>query len=63
VRKYQALEPKYYGVLWQYATESDNPREVRVLAVVLTDRRVAPGGDLRYCDCALGNGILFSGLL
>ena len=63
MRKYQALEPKYYGVLWQYATESDNPREVRVLAVVLTDRRVAPGGDLRYCDCALGNGILFSGLL
>jgi hypothetical protein len=53
VRKYQALDPKYYGVLWQYATGSDNPREITVLAVVLTDRRIASGG-MRYCDYALG---------
>lgn len=53
VQKYQTLDPKYYGVLWQYATESDNPREVRVLAVVLTDRRIS-FGNVRYCDIALG---------
>lgn len=53
VRKYQTLDTKYYGVLWQYATESDNPREVRVLAVVLADRRIA-SGSMRYCDYALG---------
>jgi hypothetical protein len=53
VRKYQTLDPKYYGVLWQYAAESDNPREIRVLAVVLADRHIA-SGSMRYCDYALG---------
>jgi hypothetical protein len=53
VRKYQTVDLKYYGVLWQYATESENPREVRVLAVVLADRRIA-SGTMRYCDYALG---------
>ena len=53
VRKYQALDRKYYATLWQYATESDNPREIGVLAVVLTDRRIA-SGSMRYCDYALG---------
>ncbi len=53
VRKYQTLDPKYYGVLWQYATESDNLREIRVLTVVLADRRIA-SGSMRYCDYALG---------
>jgi hypothetical protein len=53
VRKYQSLDAKYYGVLWQYASESDNPREVGVLAVVLADRRIA-SGTMRYCDYALG---------
>jgi hypothetical protein len=52
VRKYQTLAPKFYGILWQYATESGKPREARVLAVVLNDRRVV-SGDLRYCDLAL----------
>jgi len=52
VRKYQTADPKFYGVLWQYATENGNPREARVLAVVLHDRRVA-FGDTRYCDFAL----------
>jgi hypothetical protein len=53
VLKYQTLDRKYYGVLWQYATESDNPREIRVLAVVLGDRRIA-SGSMRHCDYALG---------
>ena len=53
VRKYQTLDAKYYGVLWQYAIESDNLHEVRVLAVVLADRRIA-SGTMRYCDYALG---------
>jgi hypothetical protein len=53
VRKYQTLDPKYYGVLWQYATHSDNQREIRVLAVVLADHRIA-SGSMRYCDYALG---------
>ncbi|HEY7388554.1 MAG TPA: hypothetical protein VH640_08595, partial [Bryobacteraceae bacterium] len=53
VRKYQTLDPKYYSMLWQYATESDNPREIRVLAVVLADRRIV-SGSIRYCDYALG---------
>jgi hypothetical protein len=52
VRKYQTADPKFYGVLWQYATEDGNPREARVLAVVLHDRRIAVG-DTRYCDFAL----------
>jgi len=53
VRKYQSLDAKYYGVLWQYASDSDNPREVGILAVVLGDRRIA-SGTMRYCDYALG---------
>jgi hypothetical protein len=52
VRKYQLADPVYYGVLWQYATGSENPRELRVLAVVLADRRIA-SGSMRYCDYAL----------
>ena len=40
-------------MLWQYATESDNRREIRVLAVVLANRRIA-SGSMRYCDYALG---------
>lgn len=48
-----ALSSYVYGVLWQYATESGNPREVRVLAVVLADRRIA-SDNVRYCDYALG---------
>jgi hypothetical protein len=53
VQKYQVLDPKYYSVLGQYATESENPREIHVLAVVLTDRRIALES-MRYCDYALG---------
>jgi hypothetical protein len=53
VRKYQALDEKYYRVLWQDATHSENPRETRVLTVVLADRRIA-FQSLRYCDLALG---------
>ena len=34
------------------ATESDNPREIGVLAVVLADRPIA-SGSMRYCDYAL----------
>ncbi len=52
VRKYQTLDPDYYSGLWQFATESGNPRELPVLAVVLTDRRFASSG-FRYCDYAL----------
>jgi hypothetical protein len=53
VRKYQTRNAKYYEILWQYATQSENPRELRVLAVVLADRRIA-WGRVRYCDLALG---------
>jgi hypothetical protein len=53
VRKYQTADRKFYQMLWQYATESDNPREARVLAVVLRDRRVA-FREIRYCDLAVG---------
>ena len=52
VRKYQALDPKYYAMLWQDAIRSDNLREKGVLAVVLADRRIA-WGSIRYCDLAL----------
>ena len=53
VRKYQTADQKFYQVLWQDATESENPREARVLAVVLRDRRLVYG-DTRYCDFAVG---------
>ena len=53
VRKYQALDLRYYSVLWQDATGSDNLRERRVLTIVLADRRIA-WGSMRYCDLALG---------
>jgi len=53
VRKYQTADPKFYGVLWQYATENGNPREARVLAVVLHDRRKL-SGEIRECDFAVG---------
>jgi hypothetical protein len=53
VRKYQIRDEKFYRVLWQYATEDGNPREARVLAVVLRDRRPV-SSELRYCDFAVG---------
>jgi hypothetical protein len=53
VRKFQTQDEKFYGVLWQYATAAGNPREARVLAVVLRDRRVV-SGEMRYCDVAVG---------
>ena len=53
VRKYQTEDRTFYSVLWQYSTESDNPREVRVLSVVLNDRTQSHG-ELRVCDFALG---------
>jgi hypothetical protein len=53
VRKYQTQDEKFYNVLWQDATLAGNPREARVLAVVLRDRRIA-FGEMRYCDFAVG---------
>jgi len=53
VRKYQTQNEKFYAALWQYATEAGNPREARVLAVVLQDRRIV-FKETRYCDFALG---------
>jgi hypothetical protein len=53
VRKYQTSNRQFYRVLWQYSTESDNPREARVLSVVLNDREVLHDG-LRVCDFAIG---------
>jgi hypothetical protein len=53
VRKYQTQDEKFYNRLWQSATLSGNPREARVLAVVLQDRRI-DFGDYRYCDYAVG---------
>jgi hypothetical protein len=53
VRKYQTQDKTFYSVLWQYATEAGNPREARVLGVVLQDRRILYG-EMRYCDFALG---------
>ena len=52
VRKYLTADRKFYHVLWQYATESGNPREARVLGVVLRDRRIV-SGETRYCDIAV----------
>jgi hypothetical protein len=40
-------------VLWQYATEAGNPREARLLAVVLRDHRVVTG-EMRFYDFAVG---------
>jgi hypothetical protein len=58
VQKYQTADQKFYRMLWQYATESENPREARVLAVVLRDRRVISNqtglNQARYCDFAVG---------
>jgi hypothetical protein len=53
VRKYHIQDDKFYQVLWQDATEDGNPREARVLGVVLLDRRIS-FGETRYCDFALG---------
>jgi hypothetical protein len=53
VRKYQRQDEKFYRVLWQFATYDGNPREARVLAVVLRDRRIV-FGEVRYCDLAAG---------
>ncbi len=58
VQKYQTRNKRFYSVLWQYATEAGNPREARVLAVVLRDRSLLyelPNyGPVRYCDFAVG---------
>lgn len=53
VRKYQTQDQEFYRRLWQFATYDGNPREARVLAVVLRDRRIA-FGEMRYCDLAVG---------
>ena len=53
VRKYQTGDRNFYSMLWQSATEAGNPREARVLAVVLRDRRAA-FDNIRYCDFAVG---------
>lgn len=53
VRKYQTQDRKFYNVLWQYSTESDNPRETRVLAVVLHDQQQI-SEKMRVCDFAVG---------
>jgi hypothetical protein len=53
VRKYQSANRDFYHMLWQYATSSGNPREARVLAVVLRDRHVV-FREVRYCDLAVG---------
>jgi hypothetical protein len=53
IRKYQTSDRTFYSALWQYATEAGNPREARVLAVVLRDRRII-SGDTRVCDFAVG---------
>ncbi len=52
VQKYQTQDRKFYNLLWQWSTESDNPREARVLAVVLRDRSIA-FGESRVCDLAV----------
>ena len=52
IRKYQTTNRKFYYSLWQYSTQAGSPRETRVLAVVLQDRRVA-FGETRVCDIAL----------
>ena len=53
VKKYQTQDRKLYSLLWQWSTESDNnPREARVLAVVLRDRSIA-FGESRFCDLAV----------
>jgi hypothetical protein len=54
VSKYQTQDSEYYSRLWQYATEAKNPREARVLAVVLRDRSPIPRTDFRVCDFAVG---------
>jgi hypothetical protein len=54
VAKYQVRDRGYYSILWQYATEAGNPREARVLAVVLRDRNPVPRSDFRVCDFAVG---------
>jgi hypothetical protein len=53
VSKYQTADEKFYNLLWQFATEDGKPREARVLAVVLRDRRL-DSGEMRYCDFAVG---------
>jgi hypothetical protein len=53
VRKYQTQDRRFYNLLWQWGTESDNPRAARVLAVVLRDQQIA-FDETRVCDFALG---------
>src|SRR5262249_26291295 len=53
VRKYQTEDRTFYNVLWQHSTEPDNPREARVLSVVLNDRTPL-NDEMRVCDFALG---------
>jgi hypothetical protein len=53
VRKYQTQDRKFYNVLWQYSTASDNPRAAGVLAVILHDRQIV-FGESRVCDLAVG---------
>ncbi len=53
VRKYQTHDRNFYNLLWQYSTEVGNPREARVLSVVLNDRQPLYEG-MTVCDFAVG---------
>ena len=54
VAKYQLQNREHYQILWRFATDFNNPREGRVVAVVLRDRDPFSGLDMRVCDYAVG---------
>jgi hypothetical protein len=54
VAKYQLQNREHYQILWRFATDFNNPREGRVVAVVLRDRNPFSGLDMRVCDYAVG---------
>jgi hypothetical protein len=54
IAKYQLQNREHYQILWRFATDFNNPREGRVVAVVLRDRNPFSGLDMRVCDYAVG---------
>jgi hypothetical protein len=59
--RWKQEDEKRYRALWSATAYGQNPRELRLAAILIDDRRYGFGA-LRYCDAAAGDVQMISGL-
>jgi hypothetical protein len=59
--RWKQEDEKRYRALWSAAAYGQNPRELRLAAILIDDRRYG-FGTLRYCDVAAGEVQMISGV-